>query len=706
MSENTDLRNITKFDGQNFQLWKFQMKAIFVAHDLLKIVEGIEIKPEMPDDLHNAWIKRNARAMFIISSSMEYSQLEYLITCTTAAEMWTKLSAIHEQKSASNKLTLTTKFHEYRMAPGDPIAQHIAKIENMANQLKDIDENVSDIMIMAKILGTLPSKYNAFISAWDSVNAAEQTLPRLRERLIREEARMTSMDEMSNALATTSISTNRKQNQRQPRNQPHNNDSTTYKKKIACNFCHKTGHIAKYCFARKKTSKVTDKNKDNKSDDSKHDDLTNSTAFVVQDDKIIDREIAIFSELNEKRVWLLDSGASRHLCCQKEWFVNLLPCGNEYVYLGDGRSLKVEGRGNILISRLVNDKWVDGEINDVSYVPCLEKNLFSAGACTSKGFSIALHNDRAEIFSRDGQIVAHGIKQKNNLTFLLIKPRIETTVNYASSAPLKIWHERLGHVNCSSLTKMISNNSVTGINLSNKKSFFCEDCPLGKHARLPFVSNTTKSDIVPGEIVHADLCGPMQTPSIGGAKFFLLFKDECSGYKTVFFLRHKSDVFDHLKDFLNLVNNQFGRNIKILRADNGTEFTNSNIRNLLKERGIKLLTSAPFTPEQNGRIEREMRTIVESARSMLSARKLPKNLWGEAVNTAVYVLNRTVPTYLNKKTPIEVYMNKKPDLSHIRTFGCNAYIHVPDILRKKWEIPNQKRNSLLITKKIHIITDY
>jgi len=86
-----------------------------------------------------------------------------------------------------------------------------------------------------------------------------------------------------------------------------------------------------------------------------------------------------------------------------------------------------------------------------------------------------------------------------------------------------------------------------------------------------------------------------------------------------------------------------------------------------------------------------MRTIVESARSMLLARKLPKNLWGEAVNTAVYILNRTVPAYLNKKTPIEVYMNKKPDLSHIRTFGCNAYVHIPDILRKKWDPKSKKK---------------
>lgn len=96
--------------------------------------------------------------MIVLSTTMEYSQLEYLVTCTTAAEMWTKLCAIYEQKSVSNKLTLTTKFHEYRMANNDPIAQHIAKVENMTNQLKDIDENVSDVMIMAKILGTLPSK--------------------------------------------------------------------------------------------------------------------------------------------------------------------------------------------------------------------------------------------------------------------------------------------------------------------------------------------------------------------------------------------------------------------------------------------------------------------------------------------------------------------------------------------------------------------
>ena len=149
------------------------------------------------------WIKKDAKAMYILSYSMEYPQLDCLITCTSSHAMWTKLCTIHEQKTATNKLVLTTKFHDYRMVSGDSVAQHIAKVENIASQLKDIDEKISDVMIVAKILSTLPTSYHAFISAWDSVAAADQTLDKLRERLLREESRMTNMtDAATIALAT------------------------------------------------------------------------------------------------------------------------------------------------------------------------------------------------------------------------------------------------------------------------------------------------------------------------------------------------------------------------------------------------------------------------------------------------------------------------------------------------------------------------
>ncbi|CAB0041120.1 unnamed protein product [Trichogramma brassicae] len=110
------------------------------------------------------------------------------------------------KESTSNKLALTTSFHEYKKSSNDTVSQHVAKIENLASQLKDIGQPVHEVMIMAKIISTLPAKYNAFISAWDSVPEADQSLDRLRERLLREETQMTSDDDVTRAFATTTIS--------------------------------------------------------------------------------------------------------------------------------------------------------------------------------------------------------------------------------------------------------------------------------------------------------------------------------------------------------------------------------------------------------------------------------------------------------------------------------------------------------------------
>lgn len=272
MTETIDLRNITKFDGSNFQLWKFQVRTVLVASGLLEITEGNIIKTEPRDATYGAWCTKNAKAMCILSSSIEYSQLEYLITCETAAEMWSKPSSIHEQKSASNKLTLMTKFHEYKMLSSDSVAQHVAKIKNMTRQLKDIGEELSEVTVMAKILGTLPPKFNALVTAWDSVNDRDQKKGIFIERLIKEENRLTAVDEASNALATINVR-NGKDHRGKIRdwgNASHKNigngvESGKPKKKIfICHYCNKKGHIAKNCFKKRDDLKNRRENKKTK----------------------------------------------------------------------------------------------------------------------------------------------------------------------------------------------------------------------------------------------------------------------------------------------------------------------------------------------------------------------------------------------------------------------------------------------------------
>ena len=101
-------------------------------------------------------------------------------------------------------------------------------------------------------------------------------------------------------------------------------------------------------------------------------------------------------------------------------------------------------------------------------------------------------------------------------------------------------------------------------------------------------------------------------------------------------------------------------------------------------RGIVKENTAPYTPEQNGRSERDRKTVVESARTMLHAKSLPMSLWAEATSTTFYIINRTGSSSVkNGATPYELWMGRKPNLEHMRIFGSEAYMHIPKQFTKK-----------------------
>lgn len=157
---------------------------------------------------------------------------------------------------------------------------------------------------------------------------------------------------------------------------------------------------------------------------------------------------------------------------------------------------------------------------------------------------------------------------------------------------------------------------------------------------MQFNKHSEKRSVTPGEVAHSDVCGPMPEESLGGARFFVTFTDEATNYRYVYLIKHKSDVFDKFKEYERAIANKFGATLKVLRSDNGREYCNSNLQEYMKEKGIKFEPTAPYTPEQNGKAERSNRTINECARTMLLASGLPRRLWAEAANCAVYLLNR------------------------------------------------------------------
>jgi len=139
-----------------------------------------------------------------------------------------------------------------------------------------------------------------------------------------------------------------------------------------------------------------------------------------------------------------------------------------------------------------------------------------------------------------------------------------------------------------------------------------------------------------------------------------------------------------------MVNTQFRVMVKIIRSDNGNEFTSRPMRLFYKERGIVHQTSCVDTPQQNGRVERKYRHILNVARALRFQAHLPIEFWGECVLTASYLINRTPSSILKGKTPYEILFKTPPSYEHLKIFGCLCYAYNHQRPKDKFESRSRK----------------
>lgn len=210
----------------------------------------------------------------------------------------------------------------------------------------------------------------------------------------------------------------------------------------------------------------------------------------------------------------------------------------------------------------------------------------------------------------------------------------------------------------------------------------CECCMESKSARLPFPPVVDRKASRVLDIVHTDVCGPMDCTTPSGNRYALTITDDFSRFTVTYLLRHKSEAAAHIKEYVKWVENLFGRKPCVVRSDGGGEFVNKELRHFYKAEGIRPQFTTPYSPQQNGVAERKNRSLGEMATSMLVDAGLEKRFWGEAILTATYLQNR-LPSRSVPKTPYELWWGKKPELGHLRVFGSQAFVHVPDTERKK-----------------------
>ncbi|GJR30179.1 retrovirus-related pol polyprotein from transposon TNT 1-94 [Tanacetum coccineum] len=247
------------------------------------------------------------------------------------------------------------------------------------------------------------------------------------------------------------------------------------------------------------------------------------------------------------------------------------------------------------------------------------------------------------------------------------------TMAKATSSQVWLWHHRLSHLNFDSI--LSKNDIVIGLpKLKFVKDHLCSSCELGKAKRKSFHTKTTPSSKRWLQLLHMDLCGPMRVESINGKKYVLVIVDDYSRYTWTHFLRSKDETPEVLIDFLRLVQRGLHAQVRTVRTDKGTKFLNKTLHAYFATEGIKHETSTARTPEQNGVVERRNRTLVEAARTMLSAAKVPLFFWAEAIATTCFTQNRSLVIPRHEKTPYHIINGRKPSVKFFYIFGSLCYI--------------------------------
>ncbi|KAF5794275.1 putative RNA-directed DNA polymerase [Helianthus annuus] len=303
---------------------------------------------------------------------------------------------------------------------------------------------------------------------------------------------------------------------------------------------------------------------------------------------------------------------------------------------------------------------------------------------TEDGFDIWMKDNYLRMYDTHGRLFMKVQRSKNRLYKILLHTTVPVCLGMHLEEENWLWHARLGHINFQILESMVSKGMIEGVPKIKNPKQVCEGCLAAKQTRQPFSQEAQWRAKKPFQLVHADLCGPITPKTIGGNSYFLLLVDDFSRYMWVYMLQSKDQAFERFKWFKALVEKNGKYKVETLRTDRGGEFTSKVFNEFCKQEGIRRQITAPYTPQQNGVVERRNRTILGTTRSLLKTMNVPDFLWGEAVQHAVYLLNRMATKGVVSMTPYEALKNKRPSLGKVKVFGCIGHVtkvgtHIPKL---------------------------
>ncbi|WVZ63659.1 hypothetical protein U9M48_013273 [Paspalum notatum var. saurae] len=335
-------------------------------------------------------------------------------------------------------------------------------------------------------------------------------------------------------------------------------------------------------------------------------------------------------------VWIMDFGCSRHMTGHRKWFSSLNPVSTkEYITFGDNGQGKVMGVGSVSFCAKLS-------LREVAFVRNLGFNLVSVSQLLDEGYEVRFKKGACCVLDAEETLVCSllpfGQVFRVDVTYVSGPARCLVA---SPSADIWKWHRRLGHLSFDLLVRLSSMGLIRGLpKLSDEKDLVCHPCRHGKMVAASHIPVSQVMTSYPGELLHMDTVGPARVASVSGKWYVLVVVDDFSRFSWVFFMESMDEAFGFVWDLVLRLRNESHKAMRAIRSDNGGEFRNSRFENFCRDLGLEHQFSSPYSPPQNGVVERKNRTLVEMARTMLDEHRTPRHFWAEAVNTACYIANR------------------------------------------------------------------
>jgi len=242
-----------------------------------------------------------------------------------------------------------------------------------------------------------------------------------------------------------------------------------------------------------------------------------------------------------------------------------------------------------------------------------------------------------------------------------------------------LWHRHLAHVGLKALEIF---GKVITYALTMTRMCDCESCIQCKIVWKPFTPTTSRAT-EPLQLVHSDICGPLET-AIGGGRYMVLYIDNAIRYTDEYILNYMSEALKKFKEWKAVRAMESGKQVKRFRTDGAGEYTSKKFAEYLKSQGILKETTTPYSTQSNRVVEWTDRTIMERVRCMLDEAGLSKKYWVFAVSVAVYPKNSTPKCSVVGKTPYEARHGSglRPSLKPVCVLGWLAFVYVSKDKRK------------------------